>query len=73
MGLEITKVIICDSCGEDISPKLTSNPHKYILKLTVEDVAMHEENSAIYSIIISPPFSIDLYFCGIKCIEDYFG
>jgi len=71
MGLAQNTVIICDSCNSDISPKITSYPHEYILKLSAFDVAEHSENGAIYSIMMVPPLEKDLYFCGLECVRNY--
>jgi len=63
--------ITCDGCGNDISPEHTTYPHKYILKICCQDVALRSERGAVYAIYMSPPIKDDLYFCGMKCIKKY--
>lgn len=68
---ECTIKITRDTCSKDLSPKLTKYPHEYIMKVSVQDVAMHSEYSVIYSLAMRPPIEDDLYFCGLECMTNY--
>ncbi len=65
----IETTITCDACERDISPKITSYPHDYILRLTQEDVAIC--GGATYALMMSPLLERDLYFCGFGCLKKY--
>ena len=66
-----TTTIICDSCSADISPKITSYPANYILRVSCINVDQHTEYQAIYSIAMQPPIDNDLYFCNLRCMTQY--
>ncbi len=68
---EVTTKITCDSCGADISPRLSGYSAEYILKVSAMNIAMHEESQAIYSMMCYPPIKDDLYFCGIDCMKKF--
>lgn len=68
---EVTTKIICDSCGKDISPRISSYPAEYILKVQAINIAEHQAGQAVYSMMCYPPIDNDIYFCGLACIKKY--
>ena len=70
MTKEVQTTITCDSCKNDLSPKASGYPHEYILRLTVEDVALFN-GGAVYAMMIHPPIGNDLYFCNLKCMKNF--
>lgn len=70
MSKAIEVKINCDSCNADLSPHVTSYPNHYILKVSVEDIAI-SSGCVVYAIYINPPINQDLYFCGLACMKNY--
>lgn len=62
--------ITCDTCGKDISPRISGYEAEYILQVKATNIAIHSGH-AIYAVMCHPPIDHDLYFCGLNCMRNY--
>lgn len=68
---KINVTIHCDTCYKNISPYVTCDPARYILKVQSENIARRNEMGAINAVMVYPIIEHDLYFCDIKCMKSY--
>ncbi len=59
--------INCDTCSNDLSPKITGYAAHYIIKITVENISL--PGNTIYPVMCHPPIDNDLYFCNLECLK----
>jgi hypothetical protein len=64
---KVETTIVCDGCGNDISPRDSSYPHQYILRLTYDDIGRNT-TGLVYGIATYPPMDREYHFCAEGCI-----
>lgn len=68
MTMGLNQIITCDACGQDLTT--TTNSEAYRLALVNQSIPSKGHNLTLVHRF--PHLDQDKYFCGIKCLKDWF-